>query len=255
MIQRVCAQKGQTVETSEIILLVAPLVVLQLGLAVYALYDIYKRGGSRAPLPDPEIEKLIEAEEGASNRLSGGLAHFITVVAVAASLFHLYAAYDVVSAQVLRPVHVGVVLFLSFLLFPMASRFRHRVRWWDWLLAALSVVVTVYILSQGEELGERAVTPNTTDYVMGVALVALLLEGATVPFIARYRKEATGGLDEVQIRAIEERREHAWVVARHAEGRRVDVARSTGTLYRRLGNPGRRQLVEGHRSLQIEQGH
>lgn len=41
----------------------------------------------------------------------------------------------------------------------------------------------------------------------GVAAVAALLaEGSTVPFIARYRKEATGGLDEVQIRNIEERR-------------------------------------------------
>jgi protein Tex len=38
------------------------------------------------------------------------------------------------------------------------------------------------------------------------AVVALLVEGGTVPFIARYRKEATGGLDEVQIRTIEERR-------------------------------------------------
>jgi uncharacterized protein len=38
------------------------------------------------------------------------------------------------------------------------------------------------------------------------AVVRLLAENATVPFIARYRKEATGGLDEVQIRAIEERR-------------------------------------------------
>jgi protein Tex len=37
------------------------------------------------------------------------------------------------------------------------------------------------------------------------SVVALLSEAATVPFIARYRKEATGGLDEVQIRAIEER--------------------------------------------------
>lgn len=36
------------------------------------------------------------------------------------------------------------------------------------------------------------------------AVVALLREGATVPFIARYRKEATGGLDEVQIRDVEE---------------------------------------------------
>src|SRR5512145_2734974 len=35
------------------------------------------------------------------------------------------------------------------------------------------------------------------------AVVRLLSEGATVPFIARYRKEATGGLDEVQIRAVE----------------------------------------------------
>ncbi len=38
------------------------------------------------------------------------------------------------------------------------------------------------------------------------SVVALLAGGATVPFIARYRKEATGGMDEVQIRAIEERR-------------------------------------------------
>ena len=38
-----------------------------------------------------------------------------------------------------------------------------------------------------------------------LATVELLDEGATVPFIARYRKEATGNLDEVQIRAIEEK--------------------------------------------------
>jgi len=37
-----------------------------------------------------------------------------------------------------------------------------------------------------------------------VAVIELLDDGGTVPFIARYRKEATGNLDEVQIRAIEE---------------------------------------------------
>src|SRR5580692_13217866 len=37
-----------------------------------------------------------------------------------------------------------------------------------------------------------------------MAVIELLDEGSTVPFIARYRKEATGNLDEVQIRAIEE---------------------------------------------------
>jgi protein Tex len=37
------------------------------------------------------------------------------------------------------------------------------------------------------------------------AAIALLDEGATVPFVARYRKEATGGLDDTQLRTLEER--------------------------------------------------
>src|SRR5260221_6957278 len=43
----------------------------------------------------------------------------------------------------------------------------------------------------------------------GVRAVAQLLgDGATVPFIARYRKEQTGGLDEVAIRAIGDKRDY-----------------------------------------------
>ena len=38
-----------------------------------------------------------------------------------------------------------------------------------------------------------------------VAAVRLLDEGATVPFIARYRKEVTGSLDDGQLRTLEER--------------------------------------------------
>ncbi len=38
-----------------------------------------------------------------------------------------------------------------------------------------------------------------------MAAMALLDEGSTVPFIARYRKEVTGGLDDIQLRALEER--------------------------------------------------
>ncbi|MGE5385882.1 MAG: Tex family protein [Betaproteobacteria bacterium] len=47
------------------------------------------------------------------------------------------------------------------------------------------------------ELGARPAQIN--------AAIALLDEGATVPYIARYRKEATGGLDDVQLRLLEER--------------------------------------------------
>jgi len=41
-----------------------------------------------------------------------------------------------------------------------------------------------------------------------VAVIELLDDGGTVPFIARYRKEATGNLDEVKVRAIEEKLEY-----------------------------------------------
>jgi protein Tex len=49
--------------------------------------------------------------------------------------------------------------------------------------------------------------------------VALLDEGNTIPFITRYRKEATGGLDEEQLRTLAERLQYL----RNLEARRADV--------------------------------
>src|SRR5258708_18095807 len=40
-----------------------------------------------------------------------------------------------------------------------------------------------------------------------IAAIELLDGGATVPFIARYRKEATGALDDAQLRTLTERRQ------------------------------------------------
>ncbi|MDK2125722.1 Tex family protein [Parachitinimonas caeni] len=54
------------------------------------------------------------------------------------------------------------------------------------------------------------------------AAVQLLDDGATVPFIARYRKEATGGLDDTQLRHLEERLRYL----RELEDRRTTVIES-----------------------------
>src|ERR1039457_2776833 len=54
------------------------------------------------------------------------------------------------------------------------------------------------------------------------AVIELLDGGATVPFIARYRKEVTGNLDEVQIRDIQEKLEYF----RELEARRETVLAS-----------------------------
>lgn len=56
------------------------------------------------------------------------------------------------------------------------------------------------------------------------AAVALLDEGATVPFISRYRKEATGGLDDSQMRQLEERLRYL----REMEERREAILSSIG---------------------------
>lgn len=75
----------------------------------------------------------------------------------------------------------------------------------------------------------------------------LLAEGNTVPFIARYRKEMTGTLDEVQIREIEER--HSYLT--NLEKRKNDVLRSiedqgklTPELEGKIKKAAKMQLVE-----------
>ncbi|WP_197320882.1 Tex family protein [Saccharomonospora sp. NB11] len=65
------------------------------------------------------------------------------------------------------------------------------------------------------------------------AAVALLDDGSTVPFIARYRKEVTGGLDDTQLRTLEERLRYL----RELEDRRtviLESIRSQGKLTEEL---------------------
>ncbi|SMG66844.1 protein containing Tex-like protein, N-terminal domain [methanotrophic bacterial endosymbiont of Bathymodiolus sp.] len=57
------------------------------------------------------------------------------------------------------------------------------------------------------------------------AAVSLLDEGATVPFIARYRKEVTGGLDDIQLRLLEER----LIYLRELNSRRDTILESITT--------------------------
>ena len=49
------------------------------------------------------------------------------------------------------------------------------------------------------------------------AAIQLIEEGASVPFIARYRKEKTGGLDDTQLRNLAERLEYLIVLNERRE--------------------------------------
>ncbi|GHB81057.1 Tex family protein [Persicitalea jodogahamensis] len=89
------------------------------------------------------------------------------------------------------------------------------------------------LISQQANISERQI----------VATIQLFEEGATLPFIARYRKEATGGLDEVQIGAIKD----AWQKQQEVEKRRESILKSIGEQGKLT--PELRDKIEGVFSL------
>src|SRR6478735_5512314 len=146
-----------------------------------------------------KAEEFIEADEGVQNRLSGTAGNIATTVAVVMSVFHLYAAIagawpfgwaPIIATQPLRYAHVAFVLVLSFLLFPMAMRFRNRIRWWDVVLGLAGAAILLYAIEGGEDFTDRATSPTQLDTVLGVIFIILLLEatrrttGWIVPVVA-----------------------------------------------------------------------
>ena len=124
-----------------------------------------------------KLDAFIRQEEGDANDYRGPLAVFLTLCAVGMSLFHLYSAYSIVTTQVLRTVHVGIVLFLVFLSFPMAARLKNRLMWWDVIAALVSIGIVFYILLGGDDLTDRNTDPLPLDIAVGVVLIGLILEG------------------------------------------------------------------------------
>ena len=123
-----------------------------------------------------QAESYIEAEEGAANKFQGALAVLITVLAVAMSVFHLYTAYAIVPTQTLRPLHVSMVLVLTYIMFPRTSRFRHRIMLWDWIAVLLSLAVVWYLIQGGDDFTDRNTMPESWDIFFGIVLIGLILE-------------------------------------------------------------------------------
>lgn len=125
-----------------------------------------------------KAEEFIEQEEGATSHHKGWLSAVLAVLLVGMSLFHLYAAIEIVPTAVLRPVHVGMMLVLTFMLFPAARRFRDRVMWFDVLLALLGAATIFYLLRGGDDFWDRNTVPEQMDVWMGIAFIVLVLEAA-----------------------------------------------------------------------------
>ena len=122
------------------------------------------------------VEDLIKEEEGDANQYKGFLGVALTLVAVCMSLFHLYAAYAIVPAHILRTTHVTMVLVFIFLTFPIAARFKNRLMVWDVGFAMLAVATLGYAVMGGDDFSDRNTFPLTIDIVFGSILILLILE-------------------------------------------------------------------------------
>ena len=127
-----------------------------------------------------KAEEFVEQEEGAVRHLTGKAEVLVAVVAIAMSLYHLYAAYAIIPAHILRATHLGFVLFLLYLLFPAIRSQRDRIRWHDVVLALLGVATIAYLLFDFDDFIERAVEPTRLDLVFGVILIQAALVLATM---------------------------------------------------------------------------
>jgi len=125
-----------------------------------------------------KVERYIEQEEGVQHRFTGWWGTFLFAMAVAMSLFHLYAAYGIVTTTTLRYVHVAFILFFSFLLFPAIRAWRDRFSWLDAACAAVGVATMAYAVAGGDAFLDRSTAPDATDLALGIALIVLVLEAA-----------------------------------------------------------------------------
>jgi TRAP transporter 4TM/12TM fusion protein len=123
-----------------------------------------------------KLEKVMEEEEGVTRKVTGFWSVTTTVIAVAMSLFAIYATIFPVTTQMLRGGHVAFMLVLSFLYYPMAKKYKGKVTLIDILLALAGIACISYMYFDFEEFIYRAVTPELWDIILGVAFMLLILE-------------------------------------------------------------------------------
>jgi TRAP transporter 4TM/12TM fusion protein len=123
-----------------------------------------------------KLEEIIEDEEGVTRKITGFWNAATTALAVAMSLFAIYATIFPVPTQMLRGGHVAFMLVLSFLYYPMAKKYKGKINVIDILLVLAGLASILYMFIDFEEFIYRAVTPELWDMILGVAFLLLILE-------------------------------------------------------------------------------
>ncbi|MEK8196301.1 MULTISPECIES: TRAP transporter permease [Lysinibacillus] len=129
-----------------------------------------------------EQQAILEKYDIESNvrTVTGVMKHIIFFGLLTFSLFQLYTAiFGQFPAQIQRTIHLGFGLTLIFLLFPARKKApKHKVAWFDYLLALLSIAVGSYWSMNYTELVNRNGSITQIDFIVGLIAVVLVLEAA-----------------------------------------------------------------------------
>jgi TRAP transporter 4TM/12TM fusion protein len=118
-------------------------------------------------------------DHGPTRHLSGWAGRLIAAVALAFSAFQLVvAAFSPLSSLPTRSIHVGFLMLLAFLLYPVHPSSRlHRLPWFDLAIGIACFVLGLYHWEFEADIVQRT-DPTTIDLVVGVSVVVLLFEAA-----------------------------------------------------------------------------
>ena len=138
-------------------------------------------------------ELAAEVDSGARNPV-GWQAKVFLGICIAWSLFQIYIASPLpamlqewardfgldiafyMGSVKTRRIHLAFALVLAAMAYPLLkSSPRDRIPWYDWLLAALGVVVTLYGVVNATAIAERAGLPTSTDLVISALGISLIL--------------------------------------------------------------------------------
>ncbi|MDN5708846.1 MAG: TRAP transporter permease [Planococcus sp. (in: firmicutes)] len=130
---------------------------------------------------EEQQKELLQKYDPESNTrdLSGIIKHVVFFGLLAFSLFQLYTAiFGQYTAYIQRSVHLGFALSLIFILFPMRRRkgARHKVAWYDYIFALLSIGVGAYWPIMYDDLVFRIGRVTELDLIVGILAVILTLE-------------------------------------------------------------------------------
>ena len=117
-------------------------------------------------------------KESSYRTFAGWLELLVKVICIAFSAFHLYtAAMGAYPPQIQRAAHLGFVLVLIYLLYPArATASKHKLAWYDALLALAGGTVCAYIIWNYDVIVLDAGPPTEMDFWFGCAAILLVLE-------------------------------------------------------------------------------